>query len=217
VPKRKPRKPAGTTGHLPWGTPELPFRRLDIPQDAREREHFVLEMLFADKHHGGPNLYDLFDIRTVPTQNPERNDFPDFFLPVSGPQNRYLEVTEFAPLSGLGTYDQIPHTFQRGGLADRAAAAVLAKWEHYREGARGAALLMYTADWRLHLDEPTVELFRRTLARREHGFSIVIYYALLDDIGGELYLIAPAVTANADFDEEAVRKSVAVRADLTSS
>jgi hypothetical protein len=214
-PKRKPSKPAGTTGHLPWGGGDGRFQRLALPRDGEERERFIVNAMFRDQHHGGPDLNTFYGISVDPQRNPDANAFPDFFLPQAGGLG-YLEVTEFAPLELFGTYEDVPHVYERGSLADLARNAIMRKWNRYGETARGAALLMYSADWRLHMDTRTVELLRLALGREAHGFSSVAYYELLDDLGGQLYVIYPTQCLPAlGFDEAVERRTIGVRANLT--
>lgn len=185
-----PRKPRGTDGWLKVSNGGIPPEFLQNPLPDSKPD---LERAICAGARRGQEFQKLnpWRIEKEPRQLEENS--LDFELETpSGVE--YLDLVEFAPLTGRkGGYEGLPKTQQVGQLTDAVIRLVDQKANRYGPNRRAVVhLLLYSTDFRLHLN-PTVVLLLKVVMRRDcHGFRTISHYVPIDEVAGEYTLLYPS-------------------------
>jgi hypothetical protein len=214
--QRPSRKPSGLSGGiLVGGGQKSEFRPVTWPEGKAGIERMVVDRSFAASGVRGPGLRELYRLVAEPRTNPEQNGFDVLLATETGEQ--YLDLTEVAPLRGMGgSYGKAPTYYIAGELADLIFAELLEKSKGYGPSPRHVIhLLMYSTDFRFHLGNEVLDLIACRASRGELCFASIIYYAAVSDDDDHLELVHPhPPTDFHGFDEAAVRRRQIALGDL---
>ena len=131
---------------------------------------------------------DLYHLLAAPHQN-EENSF-DFTLPtVTGKE--YLDLVEIVVMN-KGGHASAPSTFNIGELADEVFALIKKKSKKYRirRGLR-LHLLLYSTDWRMHLNDSAISLLRLYSHRRQQHFKSIACFNPITTTHGVIWQVYP--------------------------
>jgi hypothetical protein len=187
VPKKRPKKPTGITGTARFGGPETSeFVRAKLPDDQRAVEQLAVDYALRDGPKSGCDLNAFYGLRRPPKQRePPGHDFD--LDTVAGPQS--LELITVAK----GPFGRARLAFVRGDRIADLLQEVMAKSVYYGGGPRKTLhLLIYSTDFRFHLDDDDIKLLALDLSRITHVFTSVVYYDFGDGQDGSVRVVFPA-------------------------
>jgi hypothetical protein len=185
--RKKPRKPTGHAGSIVVSS--LPqasgFERVEFPGGKDELERYIFGGARRTATRVGMDPYRLLG---EPVQNPE-NDF-DFTLPTAYGRE-FLDLVEFAPITGAGGYAGAPLSYTVDGLGDEVISAIRAKAEHYGTGMAGLQLLVFSTDFRYRPEQPVLDWVSCWCVDTQHPFKTIHYYFPEEGQTGVLTLVFP--------------------------
>jgi hypothetical protein len=106
----------------------------------------------------------------------------------------YLELAEFAPLSGArGGYESAPNEYGVGDMADKILSVISKKAEHYAGyKKRDLVLLVYITHFAFLPSESVITVVRHELLKMQLPFERVYFFLSIDGETGVVWKLRPS-------------------------
>jgi hypothetical protein len=178
-------KPQGWKAVVDLGSTD-PFRKIELPAGKAEREHVIAKWFLAALSTSKSTDLQILDL----TQLAE-NDH-DFEIRTERGL-RFLELTEFAPLSG--PYAEVSDMLNVGTTADQLLALINEKAAHYSQSGVPIILLIYPTHYAFEPLEYVFDLSEDRLRARPPMFEQVFFFFPTHPTGSEFRLMYPTQAA----------------------
>lgn len=201
------RKPKGWISVIELGS-LAPHESVSLPDGKAEREHLIAKC-FVNSLSGSAE----FGIAILNFEQLPQADYD--FKVVTQDGDRFLELTEFAPLAGPYADAEMANV---GETADQICNAIAKKSAHYRASGTPVILLVYVTHYAFQPEEYVFWLVEHYLRKSQPRFEEVFFLVPRTQGPGELRLLHPTIGRDLSAREiEDYRKKGFVNADLSHS
>lgn len=199
-------KPQGSKAVVDLGSTD-PFRKIELPPVKAEREYVVAKWFLAALATSNSADLQIQDLMQL-----VENDH-DFEIRTERGQ-RFLELTEFAPLSG--PYSEVPDMLNVGTTTDQLLALINKKAAHYSRSSVPIILLIYPTHYAFEPLDDVFDLAEDDLRARAPMFEQVFFFFPTHPTGSEFRLMYPTeAPALSQTRIDIMRKRWFANADLT--
>jgi hypothetical protein len=200
------RKPQGWNAVVNLGSADS-FQKITLPADKAERERVVAKWFWASLSTSqSPDL-------RIHRLDPLPENDHDFKL-ATDRGDRFLQLTEFAPLSG--PYTEASDKLNVGTTADRLTATVCKKACHYSPSGTRVILLIYATHYAFQPLDDVFELVEDGLRLHPTIFEQVFFIFPIHPTGSGLRLMYPTTAQRLSQSAiDSMRKKWFANSDLT--